>query len=344
MVDFESWKAWTGNEMATFICTFCSLPEYQEVIRQNLTGQAIEQLMAAKMLSKGLARAGICDKDHQDSISVALSSLIELPPEELASKHEEMVVQVQAAAAAPRTITSVPHRADNRPRIVSPAGMVFPRATTPTEKMLQESHTDHEHDSEDRRSVAPEQRPPPGPPTPGGCGPRSRWLLEALGEDVVEAVIEAPAPEPNAASDPMPEKAPPASSSPEPAAAPQVPAAAPASPTEGVVVAGVRGVQKLQQQASKTAEDLTTASHRYAARLLVRCASIKDTGDVNLLQRDGELHAAATKIQAAHRGKQERAAVQKQKAEETAAATRIQALHRGKQDRAAVAARRAEVG
>lgn len=33
------------------------------MIRQNLSGPSVEELMRAKMLNKGLARAGICDKD-----------------------------------------------------------------------------------------------------------------------------------------------------------------------------------------------------------------------------------------------------------------------------------------
>mmetsp|Transcript_70731 Transcript_70731/g.133572 ORF Transcript_70731/g.133572 Transcript_70731/m.133572 type:complete len:592 (-) Transcript_70731:132-1907(-) len=82
-IEFSCWEEWTGSEVAFFISTFCELPQYADAIGQNLTGAALKRLNAANMLHKGLARAGVCDFDHQRQIAAAVVRLETLTPEEL---------------------------------------------------------------------------------------------------------------------------------------------------------------------------------------------------------------------------------------------------------------------
>lgn len=82
-IEFACWEEWTGSEVAFFISAFCELPQYEHAIQQNLTGAALKRLNAANMLHKGLARAGVCDFDHQRRIAAAVSRLETLAPEEL---------------------------------------------------------------------------------------------------------------------------------------------------------------------------------------------------------------------------------------------------------------------
>jgi len=59
----------------------------------SCAGQMLQRLAASAMLSKGLARAGINDFDHQRQIAAAVVQLNQLSPEQLA---EEMLDRVQA--------------------------------------------------------------------------------------------------------------------------------------------------------------------------------------------------------------------------------------------------------
>lgn len=82
-IEFSRWQEWNGSQVAFFISTFCELPQYADAIGQNLTGAALERLSAANMLHKGLARAGVCDFDHQRQIAAAVGRLESHTPEEL---------------------------------------------------------------------------------------------------------------------------------------------------------------------------------------------------------------------------------------------------------------------
>lgn len=91
-MEFASWREWSPSEVAFFISTFCELPQYATAIGQNLSGQALQRLSAANMLTKGLSRAGVCDYNHQQLIAVAVEKLEKYSVEELS---EELNMRLQ---------------------------------------------------------------------------------------------------------------------------------------------------------------------------------------------------------------------------------------------------------
>jgi len=91
-MEFAAWKEWTPPEVAFFISTFCNLPQYATAIGQNISGQALQRLSAANMLTKGLARAGVCDWSHQRLIASAVEKLETHSSEQLS---EELNMRLQ---------------------------------------------------------------------------------------------------------------------------------------------------------------------------------------------------------------------------------------------------------
>eukprot|EP00931_Biecheleriopsis_adriatica_P044213 TRINITY_DN2526_c0_g1_i2.p1 TRINITY_DN2526_c0_g1~~TRINITY_DN2526_c0_g1_i2.p1 ORF type:complete len:778 (-),score=229.79 TRINITY_DN2526_c0_g1_i2:40-2289(-) len=87
-MDFENWSTWSGTEVASFIGSFCGLPQYDITVSRNLTGPSLKHLASKGMLQKGLARAGVGNTEHQQRITAAVMQLHRLSPEELLIEHE----------------------------------------------------------------------------------------------------------------------------------------------------------------------------------------------------------------------------------------------------------------
>jgi len=82
-MEFEAWETWNAREVAFYISTFCDLPQYDAALSKNLNGPALKELYKANLLTKGLARAGVCDFGHQKLIVAAVGRLEKQEPEVL---------------------------------------------------------------------------------------------------------------------------------------------------------------------------------------------------------------------------------------------------------------------
>eukprot|EP00445_Apocalathium_hangoei_P002130 CAMPEP_0203861048 /NCGR_PEP_ID=MMETSP0359-20131031/12784_1 /ASSEMBLY_ACC=CAM_ASM_000338 /TAXON_ID=268821 /ORGANISM="Scrippsiella Hangoei, Strain SHTV-5" /LENGTH=188 /DNA_ID=CAMNT_0050778221 /DNA_START=59 /DNA_END=625 /DNA_ORIENTATION=+ len=70
-----AWKTWRGKEVGNFMANECDLPQYSLTATRNFSGGSLSDLRDHGMMSKGLARAGIYNLDHQRRIASALSDL-----------------------------------------------------------------------------------------------------------------------------------------------------------------------------------------------------------------------------------------------------------------------------
>lgn len=161
-MDFTDWQQWRGAEVASFICTFCGLPQYRAVIKQNITGYNLLELESAKMLNKGLALAGICDIEHQKSIAQAVVVLIESEPDALAQEYDRLggnnpvLPECGRMPRKPQPPAGPAPTKGRRPRFaVPPGGVLLPRVQTMTEDYLQEVRADIGHGSSIRLTPRP---------------------------------------------------------------------------------------------------------------------------------------------------------------------------------------------
>mmetsp|Transcript_33122 Transcript_33122/g.51482 ORF Transcript_33122/g.51482 Transcript_33122/m.51482 type:complete len:170 (-) Transcript_33122:47-556(-) len=103
-----AWRAWDGPDVANFISLYCDLPQYAETAKRNLTGAYLDDLLLSGMLGKGLARAGICDLDHQQNIRDALFRLRRTHPEELSKILQEREASVSKLTRRNSTPKNLP--------------------------------------------------------------------------------------------------------------------------------------------------------------------------------------------------------------------------------------------
>lgn len=71
----DAWRTWRGHQVADFVEECLDLPQYRLTIERNLPIGILVQLQDEGLLSKGLARAGICSLLHQRAIDAGLFSL-----------------------------------------------------------------------------------------------------------------------------------------------------------------------------------------------------------------------------------------------------------------------------
>lgn len=102
-MEFSAWHEWTGSEVAFYISTFCELPQYEAAIGQNITGAALQRLWESRMLAKGLARAGVCDFEHQRAIAAAIEKLEFHTPDQLIEELTERLACRQTRWRSPRS-------------------------------------------------------------------------------------------------------------------------------------------------------------------------------------------------------------------------------------------------
>lgn len=148
--------------MASYICTFCELPQYRTVIKRNLTGKNLLELASAQMLNKGLALAGICDVDHQKSIVEAVMLLMESAPRDLAIEFDRRGGNIPRAPLRGRLPQQPQPPPGPTPRgrrpCIPPGGLLLPRVHSTTEECLQEPLQDFGHGSSHRMTPRPAEQ------------------------------------------------------------------------------------------------------------------------------------------------------------------------------------------
>jgi len=78
----DTYKEWDQKAVNSFITTSCDLPQYEGTIESNnITGEHLQELRRHDILNVGLARAGICDQDHQRRISDEMARVEQGNPE-----------------------------------------------------------------------------------------------------------------------------------------------------------------------------------------------------------------------------------------------------------------------
>lgn len=165
--------------MAFFIATFCDLPQYSDAIEQNFTGPSLDRLFAASMLRKGLARAGVCDFEHQRQIAEAIGRLDYEEPENLGRELDERVREGRGVLKQKRPRRPAPelhgHGSPGRRKgIDMRVGKNFDRGPwirsaprppeTDTATMLRRPVSPGGHSSKVRHTPRPFVKAPPGMP------------------------------------------------------------------------------------------------------------------------------------------------------------------------------------
>lgn len=317
-MDFERWRDWTGQDVASFVSAFGGLPQYSQAISQNVTGPGLEQMLKGGMISKGLARAGVCDHEHQKKIASVLLQLTTAEPEAL----RQEFAQLRSQDTTPVAYPPVP-RADPTKKQLPGAAVCSSTAWMPKppqkELRLHRLGTDPgvKHRSTDRMTAALYDDVPPDAPKPRE--PKAEVEAADGDEDEQEEVHLLPG---------------------------QKLRAELAMHTgqyrsmcflhpDLACGAGSRGAQALKEQQAATK---IQAMHR-GKKSRQRVQGIRD-------ERHREEETAATRIQSLHRGKKSRREVEaakeqklreaRERYEQSAAATKLQAAHRGRTARAQV--------
>ncbi|CAE8596865.1 unnamed protein product [Polarella glacialis] len=322
-MDFERWSEWSGADVASFVETFCKLPQYSQTIAQNLNGRSLKHLAVSRMLPKGLARAGVCDLEHQRRIASAVMQLESQSPAELTAdfnmksrQHPPLKEALGALKAAfrPQPPTG-PRTRPGAPSFIR-SGMLglkaaqisdalTPRTRTTTENGLQRSSVNYTHGSATRHTPRPFEKADPivaaarSPEDDKQELPplqlRQRIARTARDFDVMRS-----------ADSPV--------------------------PPDQAVVQGLRGVQLLQEENAALKIQSLVARRR---RQKLACKEVQA-----LKAERRQQSRAATGIQARYRQKaaaQEVEQMRTQRNQEIEATTKIQAVYRGKKGRAELA-------
>ncbi|CAE8610160.1 unnamed protein product [Polarella glacialis] len=322
-MDFERWSEWSGADVASFVETFCKLPQYSQTIAQNLNGRSLKHLAVSRMLPKGLARAGVCDLEHQRRIASAVMQLESQSPAELTAdfnmksrQHPPLKEALGALKAAfrPQPPTG-PRTRPGAPSFIR-SGMLglkaaqisdalTPRTRTTTENGLQRSSVNYTHGSATRHTPRPFEKADPivaaarSPEDDKQELPplqlRQRIARTARDFDVMRS-----------ADSPV--------------------------PPDQAVVQALRGVQLLQEENAAFKIQSLVARRR---RQKLACKEVQA-----LKAERRQQSRAATGIQARYRQKaaaQEVEQKRTQRNQEIEATTKIQAVYRGKKGRAELA-------
>eukprot|EP00440_Ansanella_granifera_P032267 gb/GFBE01035019.1/.p1 GENE.gb/GFBE01035019.1/~~gb/GFBE01035019.1/.p1 ORF type:complete len:184 (+),score=28.00 gb/GFBE01035019.1/:1-552(+) len=139
---------WQGEEAATFVAELCDLPQYSATAQRNLSLGTLRQLKAHGLLSKGLARAGISELQHQKRIGAELRSLEAGLPDDLLDGRQTLLstsASGQLATITARDLLGSRHTLRKGPcvpiqrgssLVCSPKVMVGAPVPTPTSRQL----------------------------------------------------------------------------------------------------------------------------------------------------------------------------------------------------------------